>query len=146
MTERFGGHGALRAGLRAFRRWRRGRPFWAGMFTLLAALVLLYPPYASLRFGDVVVSLRTVGGLSALVIGVVLIACAASLWIRPEFRLVAGGVTLLLSVVSVVTANLGSLLLGTTLGVVGAALAVAWSPRHERAEPVVEPERVAVSR
>ncbi len=128
MTDHVDDHGTVRSGYRAFRRWRRTRPFWAGVFTLLAALVLLYPPYASLRFGDVVISLHTVGGISALVIGVVLIACAVSFWLRPEFRLAAGIVTLLLSVVAIVTANFGSFLIGTTLGLVGAALGIAWAP------------------
>lgn len=132
MTDHADNHGTVRSGWRAFRRWRRGRPFWAGVFTLLAALILLYPPYASLKFGDIVISLHTVGGISALVIGVVLIACAASFWLRPEFRLAAGIVTLLLSIVAIVTANFGSFLIGTTLGVIGAALAIAWSPKPKR--------------
>ncbi|NYH79725.1 hypothetical protein FHR84_003063 [Actinopolyspora biskrensis] len=111
-----------------FRDWRRTRPFWAGLFTLVAALLLLYPPYASLKFGDVEVSLRTTAGITALVIGMVLIACGISFWMRPELRLPAGIVTLVLSVVAIVTANLGSFLIGTTMGLIGAALAIAWSP------------------
>lgn len=113
-----------------FRDWRRTRPFWAGVFTLTAALLLLYPPYASLKFGDVEVSLRTTAGITALVIGMVLIACGISFWLRPELRLPAGIVTLVLSVVAVVTVNLGSLLIGTTTGLIGAALAIAWSPNQ----------------
>jgi hypothetical protein len=31
---------ALVRGWRAFRRWRRGRPFWGGLFLLLAGLEL----------------------------------------------------------------------------------------------------------
>ncbi len=113
-----------------FRDWRRTRPFWAGLFTLIAALLLLYPPYASLKFGDLEVSLRTTAGITALVIGMVLIACGISFWLRPELRLPAGIVTLVLSVVAVVTVNLGSLLIGTTMGLIGAALAIAWSPNR----------------
>lgn len=113
-----------------FRDWRRTRPFWAGLFTLIAALLLLYPPYASLKFGDIEVSLRTTAGITALVIGMVLIACALAFWLRPELRLPAGIVTLVLSVVAVVTVNLGSLLIGTTMGLIGAALAIAWSPNQ----------------
>ncbi|SFT53471.1 hypothetical protein SAMN04487904_103168 [Actinopolyspora lacussalsi subsp. righensis] len=130
MRGTIGNRGGVPAVLAGFRRWRRTRPFWGGLFTLLAALLLLYPPYASLKFGDIEVSLRTTAGISALVIGVVMIACALSFWIRPEWRLSAGIVALLLSLVALVVVNLGSFLVGTTLGVIGSSLAIAWSPRR----------------
>ncbi|SDK71857.1 hypothetical protein SAMN04487820_111156 [Actinopolyspora mzabensis] len=130
MRGTIGNRGGVPATLAGFRRWRRTRPFWGGLFTLLAALLLLYPPYASLKFGDIEVSLRTTAGISALVIGVVMIACALSFWIRPEWRLSAGIVALLLSLVALVVVNLGSFLIGTTLGVIGSSLAIAWSPRR----------------
>ncbi|GAB3544586.1 hypothetical protein J2S53_004497 [Actinopolyspora lacussalsi] len=130
MRGTIGNRGGVPAVLAGFRRWRRTRPFWGGLFTLLAALLLLYPPYASLKFGDIEVSLRTTAGISALVIGVVMIACALSFWIRPEWRLSAGIVALLLSLVALVVVNLGSFLIGTTLGVIGSSLAIAWSPRR----------------
>lgn len=121
--------GKVRLGWQQFRQWRRQRPFWAGLFTLLSALILLYPPYASLQFGDAVISLRTLGGISATVIGIVMVICGVSLWIRPQFRTAAGIVTLLLALVAIVTANLGSFLIGTLLGLIGAALALSWSPK-----------------
>lgn len=111
-----------------FRVFRRVRPFWAGVFTLLSGLLLLFPPYASLKFGDVVVSLNTLTGITALIIGIVLVACAISLWFRPQFRMVAGIVTVVLALIAIVTANLGTFLLGTLFGVIGGALAIAWSP------------------
>ncbi|PRW64500.1 DUF6114 domain-containing protein [Actinopolyspora mortivallis] len=120
----------LSAARRAFRSWRRTRPFWGGVFTLVAALLLLYPPYASLEFGDIQIALRTTAGITGLVIGMVLIAAGASFWFRPEWRLPAGVVTLVLSVVAIVTVNLGSLLTGTLSGLIGGALAIAWSPRQ----------------
>lgn len=127
-----------------FGRWRRTRPFWAGVFTLIAALVLLYPPYSSLRFGDIMISVRTMGGVSALVIGAVMIACAGTFWFRPAGRFAAGIVTLILSVVAMATVNLGSFLLGTLLGLIGAALAIGWSPKtgtsHGRRRRRTHPE------
>ncbi|MFD0487055.1 DUF6114 domain-containing protein [Saccharopolyspora erythraea] len=115
-----------------FRKFRRGRPFWAGLFTTASGLVVLFPPYASLRFGDAMISLNTMGGISSLVIGVVLVSCGISFWARPELRVGAGVVALLLSLVAIVTSNLGSFLLGTLLGITGAALALAWSPGARR--------------
>lgn len=124
--------GELSPAKTSFRDWRRGRPFWAGVLTLLAGLIVLFPPFASLKFGDIVVSLNTFTGISAMVIGVVLIACAFSFWSSPHFRVATGVVALLLSLVAVVTANLGSFMIGTMLGIVGAALGIAWSPKPKR--------------
>lgn len=112
-----------------FREFRRGRPFWAGAFTLLSGLIILFPPYATLRFGDVVVSMNTIGGMSSLLIGVIMMICALTLWTRPEFRRAAGVVTMLLALCAIVAANLGVFLIGTTLGLIGSGLALAWSPR-----------------
>ncbi|SFS52931.1 DUF6114 domain-containing protein [Saccharopolyspora flava] len=122
-----------------FRQWRRSRPFWAGLCTLASGLLILFPPYASLKFGDIVVSLNTLTGVSAMVIGVLLVCCGLSFWTRQEFRIPAGIVALLLSVAAIVTANLGSFLIGTLLGVVGAALGLAWTPKARQRKEVREP-------
>lgn len=130
----------------AFRKWRHRRPFWGGLCTILAGIVVLFPPFASLKLGDIVVSLNTIGGISAGLIGIVLVICGVTFWTRPQFRLAAGIVALLLSLAAVVAANLGSLLIATLLGIVGSALGIAWSPRRpavvERA-PEREPEPAA---
>ncbi|GAB2740709.1 hypothetical protein GCM10027174_12690 [Salinifilum aidingensis] len=113
---------------RAFRNWRRARPFGAGVCTLLAGLAVLFPPFASLRLGDAVITLNTVGGVSASVIGVVLLVCGGAFLARPQFRLAAGIVTLLLSLAAISAANLGTFLIATMLGITGAALGISWSP------------------
>lgn len=135
------GHAKTRARSRAnplgggrarFRQWRRERAFWAGVFALLAGVLVLFPPFASLKLGDAVITLNTLSGVSAMVIGVVLVMCGVSFWTRPQFRLPAGVVALLVSLVAIVTANLGSFLIGTLCGVIGAALGIAWSPEGKR--------------
>ncbi|MFB9433874.1 DUF6114 domain-containing protein [Streptoalloteichus tenebrarius] len=125
----------LAQGWRAFRTWRRGRPFWAGLFLGLSGVVILVPPYATLRIGDLTLAIRTIGGVSSLVIGVLLITVGLSLWVRPQFRLVAGVAAMLLALVSLVTANLGGFVVGAVLGVVGAALAVSWTDQAGQARP-----------
>ena len=75
---------------RGFTAWRRGRPFWAGLFVAAGALIILFPPYAGLKLGDMVISIQTLGGVSALLIGSLLLLCAVSLWVAPKFRLAAG--------------------------------------------------------
>jgi hypothetical protein len=130
---------------RAFRAWRRGRPFWAGLFTAAAGLIILAPPYATLHLGDLVISIKTLGGVSALLIGALLLMCAGAMWLRPGVRFPAGVVAVLLSLIALVTTNLGGFLVGTLLGLVGGALAVAWTDRprvkHKRGkrEPKAAP-------
>lgn len=130
---------------RRFTRWRRGRPFTAGAFTLAAGVAIAVPPYATFRMGDVLVSIRTIGGVSALLIGTLLLACGASLWLRPQFRVVAGVTGLLLSLIALSTSNLGGFLVGTLLGVTGAALALAWTDRPRPPRRARWPRRAAVA-
>lgn len=115
-----------------FRQWRRARAFWAGVFAGASGLLILFPPFASLKLGEAVITLNTLSGVSALVIGAVLLMCAGAFWSRPQYRLPAGIVAMLVSLVAIVTANLGSFMLGTLCGVIGAALGIAWSPEGKR--------------
>ena len=112
---------------RGFTAWRRGRPFWAGLFVAIGALIILVPPYATLKLGDMVISIQTLGGVSALLIGSLLVICAVALWVAPKFRLASGIVTVLLSLVALVVTNLGGFLFGTLFSLLGGALAVAWT-------------------
>ncbi len=120
--------GRVKAGWRGFRGWRRQRPFGAGVFLLPASVAIGLPPYASFRLGDLVLSIRTIGGVSALLIAALLLICAVSLWIRPQYRVAAGVTAILVSLVALVNSNLGGFLVGTALGLVGGALALAWAP------------------
>ncbi|KAA2259502.1 hypothetical protein F0L68_21485 [Solihabitans fulvus] len=119
---------ALRA-WRAFRDWRRGRPFWAGVFLIISGILILLPPFMSFRLGDMIISIRMLGGVSALLIGVLMFVCALGLWLRPQFRFAAGVVAVLLSLVALVTTNLGGFLVGSLMGIVGGSLATAWTDR-----------------
>ncbi|NKE57493.1 hypothetical protein FXN61_11870 [Lentzea sp. PSKA42] len=134
---------------RGFTAWRRGRPFWAGLFVAVGALIILFPPFFSGKLGDMVISIQTIGGVSSLLISALLAICAVSLWLQPKFRLAAGIVTVLLSLVALVVTNLGGFLFGTIFSLLGGALAVAWTnepkqpkkaKREHRAELETEPE------
>ncbi|MDX8030861.1 DUF6114 domain-containing protein [Lentzea sp. BCCO 10_0856] len=118
---------------RAFTAWRRGRPFWAGLFVAGGAFIIMFPPFFGVKLGDIVISIQTLGGVSALMIGSLLAICAVSLWVAPKFRLAAGIVTVLLSLVALVVTNMGGFLFGTILSLLGGALAVAWT--NEPKEP-----------
>ena len=116
---------------RSWRDWRRGRPFWAGAWSAAAALVLLAVPYSVVRIGDLTVALSTMGGSSALLIAIALFACTYALWTRPHTHVVAGAVVIVVSVVALAVTNLGAFGLGTTLGLLGGSLAVAWAPSSD---------------
>lgn len=123
-----------------FTRWRRGRPFWAGLFVAAGAFIILFPPFVGVKLGDMVISIKTIGGTSALLIGTLLAICAVSLWVQPQFRLAAGIVTVLLSLVALVVTNLGGFLVGTILSLLGGALAVAWTDEPKKPKKPKEPE------
>ncbi|MDX8145630.1 DUF6114 domain-containing protein [Lentzea sp. BCCO 10_0061] len=125
---------------RGFTAWRRGRPFWAGLFVAVGALLILFPPFAGLKFGDLMISIQTLGGVSALLIGTLLGICAAALWLQPRFRLAAGIVTVLLSLVAIVVTNFGGFIIGTISSLLGGALAVAWTDEPKKPKESNEPK------
>ena len=129
-----------------FREWRRTRPFWSGVFLVLAGLIIVFPPFATLQLGEMAISIQTIGGLSGALIGTLLIICALTMWVRPQFRLAAGITALLLALVALVTTNLGGFLLGTLFGLLGSALAISWTrkPRKRRAVKAVPPAAAAL--
>lgn len=112
----------------------RRKPVAAALFLLGSAVVIAVPPYATFRLGDAVIAIRSIGGVSALLIGGLLAVCAVSLVVRPQYRIAAGVTAVLLSLVALATSNLGGFLLGSLLGLVGGALALAWTgePRRPR--------------
>ena len=120
-----------------FRRWRRTRPFWGGLGILLGAAVVLAIPFVTLRIGELVVSLSTPGGSAATLVAAVLACCGCAAWWRPEFKTATGVIAMIAALVAVVTTNLGGLIIGSLLAVLGAAATLAWTPtpRSPRADP-----------
>ncbi|GCD95110.1 DUF6114 domain-containing protein [Embleya hyalina] len=119
-------HAVVR-GRRAFREWRSARPFWAGLFTILAAGPILWAPYASVSAGDVTVRLTQFGGVSALFIGAILIMCGIALWLTPAARIYLGIFVIIVSLVSFIVATFGGFGVGMLFGLVGGMLATSWT-------------------
>ncbi|MEU2154170.1 DUF6114 domain-containing protein [Streptomyces sp. NPDC019396] len=113
---------------RRFRAWRGQRPFWAGLFTLLGGMIILYFPYASLKLGHMTLSLQTNAGSGALIIGVLLITLGLTLWFQPLVRTFAGVASILLALVSLPMANLGGFFFGFLFALIGGGLGLAWAP------------------
>jgi Family of unknown function (DUF6114) len=102
---------AVARGWRNFRRWRRGRPFWGGLFTLLAGLEI---------FGSTQLTL----GEIPLVLGL----CGLLIWLTPQQRVFYGVIAAVVAVYSLIGVNLGGFFLGMLFGVIGGSLAAAWTP------------------
>ncbi|MFJ9848658.1 DUF6114 domain-containing protein [Streptomyces sp. NPDC101150] len=124
----------------ALRRWRRTRPFWAGLLLVLGGAELLLVPLSPLT---VLVSLG-LGGLAALGIGLALMAAGVFLWCAPAAHHYVSINALILSVLSFAATNLGGFLVGMGLGIAGSAMGFGWTPaRVPAATPVRPPARDA---
>ncbi|MGX1128240.1 hypothetical protein RKD49_000430 [Streptomyces glaucescens] len=121
----------------AWRAWRRGRPFWGGLVTVLAGTEISILPLAPLE----VMLQQGIAGLPSVLLGLMMILMGLSAWAAPHYRGLAGVVTVLLAVAALVMSNLGGFLLGTFLGIVGGSMIFAWQPLPATAEPAPPPSR-----
>ncbi|MFG1994814.1 DUF6114 domain-containing protein [Actinoplanes sp. NPDC048988] len=115
-----------------FRRWRRSRPFWGGLFLLLSGIEMFLS--ANMSLGDLELHLGPQGFLSY-VLPLMLILAGVLSWATPGQRLFYGIIGLLTALYSFIGLNLGGFLIGMLLGIVGGALVIAWGP--PRVKPVV---------
>jgi len=111
--------------LRAFRHWRKGRPFPSGLLIVLAGLEIWAAPYSSLG----VMIHEGVAGFSAVFVGTLLIVFGLTVWFAPTYRGFAGIAAILLGLIALPTINIGGFIIGTLLALTGGGLAVAWTPR-----------------
>ncbi|MFI7157156.1 DUF6114 domain-containing protein [Micromonospora chalcea] len=114
------------AGVRA--RWRRARPFTAGLLIALGGAEMLVTLRAPLGV------LLHVGpqGLAAYLVPAILVICGVLLITTPQQRVFYAVLSLVLGLVSWLTSNLGGFLVGMLLALVGGALAFAWTPVKQR--------------
>ena len=114
-----------------FRRWRRHRPFWGGLFLILGGVELFLS--ANLTLGGVEEHLGPQGFLSYL-LPVLLLVCGLLIWFTPAQRLFYAIVGLLAALYSFLGLNLGGFFVGMLLGIVGGALVIAaviWNTLSE---------------
>ncbi|MBH1933743.1 hypothetical protein I5Q34_05440 [Streptomyces sp. AV19] len=122
------GSGSFGRARRAFRGWRGRRPFWGGLWTILAGVPIMYIPYQTMTLGDLHIRLATTAGAGSLIIGVLLIVLGLTMWFQPQSRVFAGVATILLGLVSLVVSNFGAFIIGLLLALVGGGLGVSWAP------------------
>ncbi|MFJ9351293.1 DUF6114 domain-containing protein [Streptomyces sp. NPDC101237] len=111
-----------------FRSWRGTRPFWAGLYILIAGFPIMYFPYAHLQLGHLTIAMATTAGAGSLIIGVLLVVLGISVWFQKHIRTFAGVAAILLALVSLPVSNFGGFIVGFLFALIGGAMAVAWSP------------------
>ncbi|KUJ37266.1 hypothetical protein ACZ90_70140 [Streptomyces albus subsp. albus] len=110
--------------LLSWRRWRRGRPFWGGLTTVLAGAEISSIPLAPLK----VMVLQGVTGIVSVLLGLVLIVLGLSAWFAPHYRGLAGVLAVMVAAAALVLSNLGGFFIGTIVGVIGGSLIFGWQP------------------
>ncbi|MCJ0874958.1 DUF6114 domain-containing protein [Streptomyces sp. AP-93] len=110
--------------LSRWRRWRRGRPFWGGLFAILAGAEICALPLAPLK----IMLQQGVAGIPSVLMGIVMIVLGLTAWFSPPQRALAGVLTTLIATAALVLSNLGGFLIGTLLGILGGGLMFAWQP------------------
>jgi hypothetical protein len=108
----------------AFRRWRRSRPFWGGLWSILGGLIILAGPATAFKVILVAGQIVWVG----ILVGVLISAFGLLSWFAPSQRQVAGILIVVLGSASFISSDLGGFFIGMLLAIIGGAMAFAWVP------------------
>ena len=113
-----------------WRRWRKSRPFWGGLLTILAGIEITMIPIGAYKIIFVSPSLTI-----AIVSGLVVVILGLAVWMTPQHSRLYGMFIILAAIVSFVMSNLGGFFVGGVLGIIGGALVFAWDPPLTVAAP-----------
>ncbi len=121
-------HSGLGAARRWFRAFRRTRPFWGGLWCVLAGLWIM----RAMNFGF---GLAVTGGwnfAAGYILGGGLALFGLVAWFAPHYRTLVGVLAFLFALAAFVSANLGGYLIGTVLGVIGGSMIWAWGEKKPK--------------
>ncbi|MFZ2510527.1 MAG: DUF6114 domain-containing protein [Gordonia sp. (in: high G+C Gram-positive bacteria)] len=110
------------------RRWSKQRPAVGGILLVISAIFLGLPSLNGFRLGDLILTVSTISGVSTIVLSVLMALCAVSALFWLHARVLAGVAAMIIALVAFPAANFGGYFLGTLLGIIGAALILAWRP------------------
>ena len=117
--------GAFQRARLGFRRWRRTRPFWAGIWTMLGGLIILYGPLMPIKVILVAGQVVWMG----IMVGVLVAILGLLLWFeRAGLRRFFGVLIVLLGLVSLITSDFGGFFIGMLLALIGGSMAIVWRP------------------
>ena len=116
---------------RRFSRWRKNRPFFGGVFTLISGIAMLIPTYLSFKVSNIIIQVATLSGVSTALIGILLIVAGLAMWFKPDIRLFSGVAAIVLGIVALPMSNLGAFGIGTLTAVIGGSLALAFTEEEQ---------------
>ncbi|WGY01429.1 DUF6114 domain-containing protein [Nocardioides sp. QY071] len=118
----------LGAARRALRGFRRTRPFWGGLWCILAGAWIIRAMFFSFL-------LAVSGGWSysaGYILGGGLVLFGLVAWFAPHYRGLVGLLAVGLALAAFVAANLGGYLVGSVLGILGGSMVWAWGEKAPR--------------
>ncbi len=113
------------------RRWSKQRPTLGGVLLVISAIFLGLPSLSGFRVGDLILTVSTISGVSTIVLSILMALCAVTSLFWLHARVLAGVVAMIIALVAFPAANFGGYFVGTLLGIVGAALVLAWHPLEQ---------------
>lgn len=108
-----------------FRAFRRTRPFWGGLWTMLAGIWIM----RAMNFG---IGLAISGGWNysaGYTLGGALVLFGLTAWFAPHYKGLVGILAFAVALIAFVAANLGGYLVGTVLGIIGGSMIWAWGEK-----------------
>ncbi|BEL07310.1 hypothetical protein Q0Z83_055010 [Actinoplanes sichuanensis] len=108
-----------------FRQWRRGRPYWGGLFLVLSGLEMFGS--ANMELDNIQIHIGPQGFYSYL-LPVMMITAGVLTWVSPGQRLFYGVIGIITALYSFIGLNLGGWIIGMMTGIIGGALVIAWGP------------------
>lgn len=117
-NRRLRGAGAVRW----FRAYRRTRPFWGGLWLILGGLVVI-------KLNSYPMGMALAGGFNrsaGYILGGSMVLFGLVAWVSPMYARLVGLLGVLMAMAAFVGSNLGGLLLGTVLGIIGGSMIWGW--------------------
>lgn len=115
---------ARRSPWAAWRQWRKGRPFWGGLAAIVAGAEISAIPLAPLK----IMLHQGIAGIPSVLMGLVMVVMGLTAWFAPQYRALAGVLTVMVATATLVMSNLGGFLFGTIIGTIGGGMIFAWQP------------------
>ncbi|RFU60507.1 DUF6114 domain-containing protein [Bacillus sp. V59.32b] len=114
-----------------FKGWRKSRPFWGAVVTIVSGITILWVPMNLYLNTFLPGSVAMIGLLFG---GLIMLTGLLAMFFPNSSRML-GIMTIFFSILSVIGA-LGGFLFGTIFGIIGGSLLIAWRPSE-----VTEPKK-----